>query len=155
MREDVRVAELADLPRLAELAELAVAEQRDGRGGAVWSAFEARELPALQSLQEDLASPSAVILAGTIDDAVVGYLVARAEPLRDGTVLGRLTDVFVEPEARDVGVGEVLVERALEWCAERGCRGVDAVVLPGNRATKNFFETMGFTARAITVHRAR
>jgi ribosomal protein S18 acetylase RimI-like enzyme len=86
---------------------------------------------------------------------VVGYLVARAEPLRDGTVLGRLTDVFVEPEARAVGIGELLVDAALAWCDERECRGVDATVLPGNRATKNFFETMGFTARALTVHRSR
>ncbi|MGD9797071.1 MAG: N-acetyltransferase family protein [Acidimicrobiia bacterium] len=145
----------ADLPRLAALAELGVAEQADARGGAVWAVREARTLPAEASLTDDLASPSTLVLAGTIDDVVVGYLVVRTETLRDGTVLGRVSDVFVEPDARDVSVGEALVDRALAWCDERGCRGVDAVVLPGNRATKNFFETMGFTARAITVHRSR
>jgi ribosomal protein S18 acetylase RimI-like enzyme len=155
MQEGSRVAVPADLPRLAELADLAVAEQIDARGGAVWASREARVLPADASLEDDLASPEALVLAGTIDEVIVGYLVARAERLRDGTMLGRLTDVFVEPEARDVGIGELLIETALKWCAARDCRGVDAVVLPGNRSTKNFFETMGFTARAITVHRAQ
>jgi ribosomal protein S18 acetylase RimI-like enzyme len=153
--EGVRPAGPADLSRLAELAGLAIAEQVDARGGRVWAAREARALPAGPSLAEDLDSPSTRVLAGTIDDVVVGYLVVRTESLRDGTVLGRLTDVFVEPEARDVGIGELMVDAALAWCDDRKCRGVDAIVLPGNRATKNFFETMGFTARAITVHRAR
>jgi ribosomal protein S18 acetylase RimI-like enzyme len=145
---------VADLARLAELAEQAVAEQVDARGGAVWSVRESRAIPAITSLEVDLADASALVLVGTIDDVVVGYLVARSESLRDGTVLGVLADVFVEPEAREVSIGELLVDQALEWCAAKGCRGVDAIVLPGNRATKNFFETMGFTARALTVHKA-
>jgi ribosomal protein S18 acetylase RimI-like enzyme len=153
--EGVRPAETADLPLLAHLAEQAVLEQVKSRGGRVWAVREARPVPAEVSLQEDLDSPSAVVLAGTIDEVVVGYLVARTEMLRDGSVLGRLTDVYVEPEARDVGIGELLVDAAIAWCDERGCTGVDAIVLPGNRATKNFFESMGFTARALTVHRAR
>ncbi len=130
-------------------------EQAEARGGRVWAAREARALPAGPSLGDDLGSPSAAVLAGTIDDVVVGYLVARTEELRDGTVLGRLSDVYVEPDARDVGIGELLVDAALAWCDERHCAGVDAIVLPGNRFTKNFFESMGFTARALTVHRVR
>ena len=33
-----------------------------------------------------------------------------------------------------------------------GAIGVDALALPGDRATKNFFETFGLKARAIVVH---
>lgn len=154
MQEGVRTAVAADLARMAELAELALHEQQTARGGAVWAAREARAVPAADSLAAELVSSGSLVLTGTIDDVVVGYLVARREPLRDGTVLGVLSDVFVEPAARDVGIGELLVDRALDWCREQGCRGVDAVVLPGNRSTKNFFETMGFTARALTVHRS-
>jgi ribosomal protein S18 acetylase RimI-like enzyme len=153
--EGVRPAVAGDLPRLAELAAQAVAEQAEARGGAVWAAREARSLPADDTLEADLTAPDTLVLAGTIDGVVVGYLVVHTEELRDASVLGRITDVFVEPEARDVGIGELLVDASLAWCDERRCRGVDAVVLPGNRATKNFFETMGFTARALTVHRAR
>jgi ribosomal protein S18 acetylase RimI-like enzyme len=155
VQEAARPAVPADLPALAVLAGQGVAEQVEARGGPVWSAREARALPAEPSLQADLDDEQVLVLAGTLDGVVVGYLVARVEDLRDGTTLGRLTDVFVEPGAREVGVGELLVDAALDWCETRGCRGVDASVLPGNRATKNFFESMGFTARAITVHRRR
>ncbi len=84
---------------------------------------------------------------------MVGYAVAGLETLRSGEVLGVVTDLFVEPEARAVGVGEELIEHLLGWCRTHGCIGVDAMALPGNRDTKNFFETFGFTARALIVHR--
>ena len=154
MIEAARPATAADVPRLAELAAAAVAEQVDGRGGSVWSVREAREVPASPSLAADVDDPAVLVLAGTIDDAVVGYAAVRIETLRDGRTLGVITDVYVEPEARAVGVGERLLEAVVSWCTEQGCSGVDALALPGNRETKNFFETFGFTARALVVHRS-
>jgi len=41
-----------------------------------------------------------------------------------------------------------------EWARERSLVGLDAVALPGDRDTKNFFETFGLVARAIQVHRS-
>lgn len=35
-----------------------------------------------------------------------------------------------------------------------GAIGVDSLALPGDRGTKNFFESFGLKARAIVVHRA-
>ena len=154
MIEAARPATAADVPRLAELAAAAVAEQVDGRGGSVWSVREAREVPASPSLAAEVDDPSVLVLAGTIDDAVVGYAAVRTEALRDGRTLGVITDVYVEPEARAVGVGERLLDAVLAWCSEQGCSGVDALALPGNRETKNFFETFEFTARALVVHRS-
>lgn len=154
MNEAARRATTADVDRLAALAAEAVEEQRGDRGGPVWSVREARPVPANGSLERDLVDDDSLVLAGTIDEVVVGYAVAHVEPLRDGRILGVLTDVYVETEARAVGVGEALVDRVLEWCRERGCIGVDALALPGNRESKNFFETFGFTARALVVHRS-
>ena len=54
-------------------------------------------------------------------------------------------------DAYRVGAGKL--DEVLAWCTERGCRGVDALALPGNRETKNFFETAGLVARAIVVHK--
>jgi ribosomal protein S18 acetylase RimI-like enzyme len=153
VNEAARQATVEDLDRLAELTAEAVAEQVDGRGGAVWAVREARPRPARPSLERDLADPDRLVLAGTLDDAVLGYAVVRTEELGDGSRLGVVTDIYVEPEARAVGLGEVLIDAVLAWCGERGCVGVDALALPGNRATKNFFETFGFTARALIVHR--
>jgi ribosomal protein S18 acetylase RimI-like enzyme len=154
VNEAARPATSADLPRLVELAAAGVAEQVDARGGSVWSVREARALPAGPSLADDIADPERLVLVGTIDDAVVGYAAVRTEELRDGRRLGVVTDIHVEPGARAVGVGERLIEDVLAWCKERGCAGVDALALPGNRETKNFFETFGFTARALVVHRS-
>jgi GNAT superfamily N-acetyltransferase len=151
--EAVRPATAADVERLAELAAAAVSEQVASRGGAIWSVREAREVPASASFATALADPDRTVLCGTLDDVVVAYAVVGVEALRDGTTLGVLSDLFSEPEAREVGVGELLVDAVIEWCGARGCIGIDALVLPGNRATKNFFEMLGFTARALVVHK--
>ena len=83
---------------------------------------------------------------------MIGFAAVVVEQLRSGARLGVVTDLFVEPEAREVGVGEVLVDALVEHCRAAGCIGVDATALPGHRAAKNFFETHGFTARALTMH---
>ena len=64
-----------------------------------------------------------------------------------------IEEIFVEPDARSVGVGEALADLLLDAAAERGALGVDSLALPGDRATKNFFETQGMVARGIIVHR--
>ena len=152
--EGARPAVAEDVDRLAELTAHAVAEQVDGRGGRVWSQREARAVPAHASLAAAVADPAQLVLAGTIDGTTIGYLVACTERLADGTLLGVVTDVFVEPGARAVGVGEVMIDEVIAWCTAQGCVGIDALALPGNRETKNFFETFGFKARALIVHRS-
>ena len=142
------------LGALAEMAAEAVAEQEDARGGWVWSRREVRGRPFEQSLAADLDDPDCAVWIGVIDDAPVGYAVAAVETLQTGETLGRITDLYVAPGAREVSVGEELIGKVLQWCAERGCAGVDSLALPGNRATKNFFETFGFTARLLVLHRS-
>ena len=151
--ESARPATTDDVDRIADLAAEAVAEQEPLRGGAVFAAREARALPAARSLAEAIDDPTQLLAVGTIDGIVIGYTAVRAEPLRNGQVLGVVTDIYVEPEGRGVGVGEAMVDLVLAWCREQGCSGVDGFALPGNRHTKNFFETFGFTARGIIVHR--
>jgi GNAT superfamily N-acetyltransferase len=150
--EGCRPAEEADLPRLADLARAAIAELAPMRGGDVWLAREARTEPLDENLRLVLKDPEARVLAGTIDGAVVGYAVARVERLDDGRCLGVVDDIFVEEGARQVGVGEAMIGELVGWCRAAGCIGVDAMALPGHRATKNFFETFGFTARKLVMH---
>ena len=64
--------------------------------------------------------------------------------LSTGERLGRITELFVEP-ARAIGVGEGIADELLRFAADHDCIGVDALALPGHRATKNFFEEQGFT----------
>ena len=152
MSEGARRAAVHDLDRLAELAELAVAEQRSARGGYVWSRRDIRSTPYRVSLESAFHDPDQELWVGTIDDVVLGYAVCRLEVLRTGEFHGVLDDFFVEPDAREVGIGEAMIDLIVAWCRERQCIGIDAFALPGNRETKNFFETFGFKARLITVH---
>jgi GNAT superfamily N-acetyltransferase len=150
--EGARLATTADVPRLAELARAAIAELEPTRGGAVWKAREARPEPIDENLASALADPCVRIVAGTIDDVIVGYAAVRIEHLRDGTRLGVVDDIYVEPDARGVGLGEAMMDDLVAWCVEQGCFGMDAMALPGHRMTKNFFEESGFTARQLVMH---
>ena len=94
------------------------------------------------------------MVVGTIDGVVVGYAVARVERLGDGSRLGVVDDIFVEEEARGIGVGEAMMNDLVAWSRAKGCFGMDAMALPGHRLTKNFFEESGFTARKIVMHRS-
>jgi len=148
----VRPATDADLPRLAELAWAAIAELTPMRGGAVWAAREARPEPVEESLKAWLTDEETRLIVGTIDDVPIGYAAVHIEVLHDGSRLGVIDDIFVEEGARSVGVGEAMINDLIEWCGRRGCSGMDAMALPGHRATKNFFEESGFTARKLVMH---
>ena len=93
-----------------------------------------------------------IILVGCLGTVPVGYAVATVEPTR-ALPLAVITDLFVLPEARRVGVGRALIDELVSQAAAAGCGGIQAVALPGDRDTKNFFEAAGLVARMITVHR--
>jgi GNAT superfamily N-acetyltransferase len=150
--EGCRAATPDDVARVAELARAAIAELGPMRGGDVWKAREARAEPIAEGLAALLDDAGARVVVATIDGVVVGYAVARLEQLGDGSVLGVVDDIFVEEEARQVGLGELMMGDLMPWCEERKCIGMDAMALPGHRATKNFFEESGFTARQLIMH---
>ena len=151
--ESSRPASAADIPRVVELATLMRAELAAMRGGALWLEREAWPEPLTDVYHALLGRDDALLAVGTIDDVVLGFGAVVVEQLRSGKNLGVVTDLFVEAPAREVGVGEAIVGTLVEHCDGAGCVGVDAAALPGHRAAKNFFETHGFTARALTMHR--
>jgi GNAT superfamily N-acetyltransferase len=120
----------------------------------VWARTQGRRPPYEPRLREELASPVHRVLIGDLDDVAMAYAVARVDVLPDGGRLGVVTDLYVEPGARSVGLGERLMDDLVAWCAAEGCFGVDSLALPGDRATKNFFESFGLVARAILVHKS-
>ncbi|HEV8207969.1 MAG TPA: GNAT family N-acetyltransferase [Acidimicrobiia bacterium] len=152
--EGSRPAIAEDLPRIAELAELAREELVPMKGGALWSAREAIAEPFEDAYGALIDRDDALVVVGTVDEMIVGFGVVALERLRTGETLGVISDIFVEPGARAVGVGEAMADDLVAFCATRGCTGIDALALPGHRTTKNFFEGSGFTARALVMHRA-
>jgi len=151
--ERCRPATAEDAARVVELARLLRSELTALRGGELWAAREADAEPLDAVFAAWLAAPEWSAVVGTIDDVVVGYGVLQIETLRTGDRLGVIHELFVESEARSVGVGEAMVGALGAVCVDAGCSGIDARALPGHRAAKNFFEAHGFTARAIVMHR--
>ena len=149
--ELARRATPADVDELTALVVAEHAELRTQRGGELWAAHAA---PASRErLAAAVHDERALVLAGTIDGVVLGVATVRAVDARGIGPVAVIDDLFVDPEARDVGVGAALIDEIERWARALGCVGIDAIVLPGNRAAKNFFETHGLVARAISVHR--
>lgn len=153
VNETVRTATEADLDDVVALAAAVVAEQQTQKGGAVWARREARREPFARSVGEALRGEDHELAVGQLDGVTVGYGIVHTEVLADGGKLGVIDDLYVDPRARELGVGELLMEHLLDWCRDQECFGVDSLALPGDRSTKNFFESFGLVARAIIVHR--
>jgi len=153
MVEASRTAVMGDVARIVELAQLLRLELAAMKGGELWLRREAWPEPLRESYANLVDADDTLVVVGTIDDAIIGYGVVAIETLRSGAQLGVITDLFVEPGARAVGIGECMALQLIAFCVERSCIGVDALALPGHREAKNFFERNGFTARALTMHR--
>lgn len=149
--ESARVATAADLGFLAELWERAVAELDGQRGGALLAGSLYRSDPraALKSAFDD---PDRVLVIGNIEGVAVGFASALCDRQRREPV-GVIEIIYVDPDARQVGVAEAIVKVVMHWSAELGCVGVDAPALPGSRSAKAFFEDNGFIARLLIMHR--
>jgi GNAT superfamily N-acetyltransferase len=151
--EAARPAGEHDIDAIAAMTVAAADEKCAQKGGALWWRRERRQDSSPSAIRMLLASADHQVAVGTIDGAVVGYGIVRRERLADGGLLGVIDEIYVDPGARAVGVGEALMDHLLAWCTAEGCVGVDSLALPGDRATKNFFESFGLVARAIVVHR--
>ena len=139
----VRVADAGDRDQLIWLEELARAALSAQRGGELWLERHQEQSP------EWASAAAGNVLVATIDEVVVGYL--RHE--RIDTVF-HVRDVFVHPDAREVGFGDALLDAAIAVGRRDGARRIEAEALPGDRDTKNLYERAGITAKRITVSSA-
>jgi ribosomal protein S18 acetylase RimI-like enzyme len=119
----------------------------------MWPLADGLPEPADQSIAAAIDEPDTLVSLGELEGIPVGFLLARVEPLlAEGEIIGVVRLVFVDPEAREVGVGEAMLALALDRLRQRGVTRFDAHVLPGHRLAKNFFEAAGFSARSIVMH---
>jgi GNAT superfamily N-acetyltransferase len=153
--EQARPAAPADVEAIAELVREGVAALSVLRGGAVWELQAARREPIEDGVRADLVrDPSdGATVVGAVAGTIVGYGCSVVEALADGSRLSVVRDLYVHPEARGIGVGEAMMNLLVAHAEAVGAIGIDALALPGDRQTKNFFETFGLKARAIVVHR--
>lgn len=143
-----------DVPTLTRMYRDLADEQRAIR--AIWPYADGLPAPVAGSLIALLQRPDAIVVVGEIDGVPLGFLLAVEEPLLDPMSdrrIGVVQLIFTADEARGVGVGAAMLDAAMTQLTERGIDLFDARVSPGHRMAKNFFESNGFKARSITMHR--
>ncbi len=148
----LRHAVASDVEAITGLIEAVHAELAPERGGAVWLMSEARAVPLRPSLDADITAPDVQVSVSGIDDIVLGVAVTRLRRLHDARRVAFLSELVVDPGARGVGLGVGLLDDALVWARGMGAVGMESTALPGQRATKNFFEAAGMKARLLTVY---
>lgn len=153
--EAARIATASDLDALTTLREEARRQTAEKRGGP---ALLGRDHPgeAVDRVVEAALlgeSPAVVGVMGTLDEMPVGYMLADTVHAGGTGRVARLLGLWVTPSARSMGVGEAMMGELLAWARAAGCVELDAEALPGDRDTKNFFETSGLVARQIKVSR--
>lgn len=149
-----RVAGRPDAVDLARMYGDLAEEQRAIR--AIWPYVDGLPAPVETSLLGLVERSDALVVVGEIDGVPLGFLVAVEEPLLDPVAdrfIGVVRLIFTDLGARGVGVGAAMLDLAMACLAERGIDLLDARVSPGHRMAKNFFESNGFKARSITMHR--
>lgn len=123
------------------------------RGGGTYLSKEAFGEPLEPLFQEMVSDARRLVLLGLVDEVPVGLAVVRLEELSDSSRSAIAEVLYVDRQAREVGVGESLLDAVSGWAAENGAGDLDVWVLPGIRESKNFLEGAGLVARLLVMHR--
>jgi ribosomal protein S18 acetylase RimI-like enzyme len=147
----VRTARAADLDALAGMweqlatyhVELGGPEYRLARGWkAAWQRFT----------RSHIRRKDRLCLAAEIDGITVGFLLAailQRPKVFEHRTYGHIYDVFVDAAHRNRGIGEALVNAAVDWFRARRINRVELYTHARNALGLRFWRKMGFET---TVH---
>ena len=138
----IRVAEVSDLGELVRLRELEIQDLQAERDGDLWWAIDGPPSDG-SDLANAVDDDDALVVLGLLDEVPVGFTSAARRSTRDGQALAVVSDLYVEVPARELGVGEAMMDAVINWARSQACTGIDATVLPGSREAKTFFERNG------------
>lgn len=100
----------------------------------------------LESFQRTLGRYS-IIFVAEIEGKVVGFMLGRVKrvpPYMGGMLVGEVSDMWIEPEARRLGIGEKLSELTIDWLREQKVHSVEARILEVNLPSTKLYTKMGF-----------
>jgi ribosomal protein S18 acetylase RimI-like enzyme len=80
-----------------------------------------------------------------------GQTVMASLTARIDSTISVIQHVYVEPDSREVGLGDSLLQVLISDLHERGVQQIEAQALPGDRGMKNLFERHGLIAQTIIV----
>jgi GNAT superfamily N-acetyltransferase len=103
-------------------------------------------------LGSQLDDPESIVLVAEDQGQIVGYTYAAIEPLSWKDLraeCGFIHDILVSDTARRGGVGQALLNAAIDWLREQGMPRVVLGTAAQNEAAKRLFESRGFRATMI------
>src|SRR5689334_9060235 len=102
---------------------------------------------ARQFLKDRLIRHESVIFLALLDEEIgVGF--TQLYPSFSSTSMQRLwilNDLFVAPKGRKQGIGEALLERARQFAAEDGAKGLMLETAVTNTTAQKLYERLGWT----------
>lgn len=137
---DVRAATADDVEQLAWLEDEARTALVDQRGGRRWLATHPQRGDQWQTSISELD-----VVVAHIGEVIVGYIVLDAR-----SPVATVDDVYVTPQARELGFGDALLAACLDLARAGGAAHFEGESLPGDRDTKNLYERAAIKARLIT-----
>ncbi len=127
----VRVATQIDLSVVAEHIKASLQESSIYRG----------QIRQVESFQTTLT------YVGGAGDTVFGSVSMGS----NSSLQWRITHIYVEPVAREIGIGDEMLLQCLKDLCEMKADFIESDALPGDRSMKNLFERHGLVAQTIIV----
>lgn len=100
----------------------------------------------LESFRRTLGRFSNIFIA-ELDGRVAGFMLCRIKRVPQymgGVLVGELSDMWIIPQARRLGIGDKLSRLALDWLKEQGTHSVEIQVLKDNDASWKLYDRLGF-----------
>ncbi|KAG2474303.1 MAG: Glucosamine 6-phosphate N-acetyltransferase [Nitrosopumilales archaeon] len=106
-------------------------------------ASDLEENNAKRVLKKIRSNQNHVIMVADLDGQIVGSITLLIEPkfIHQGGLVGHIEDVVVRSELQGKGIGEQLINAALEYAKNHGCY---KTILDCDDNVKPFYEKIGF-----------
>ena len=135
--ESARFAAKSDYENFQQLFISSRNEADTYKAADIWFALEALEAPPLQIFSDYLESEDKLILIGEYNNVPVGFMLVHLFRINDD-IAARVDEVFVHQDMREVGVGEHLMDAAINWAKGNKAKHILGRTFPGDRHMKNF-----------------
>ncbi len=96
-------------------------------------------------LMRPFFSLGGVVLVAQHREDLLGAVVMNRCLCAGGAMTGIISWIFTAPEARGMGVGQALIDRALDHLERQGCDEILAVIEGTNTASSGLFSSRGFS----------
>jgi ribosomal protein S18 acetylase RimI-like enzyme len=109
-------------------------------------------LDELADLVQDAAST--LMVARDVDDRIVGALTLSVYRVPTG-IRSIIEDVIVDNAARGQGIGEALMQRAIELAREKGAQNISLTSNPMREAANRLYLRVGFKKRETNAYQLK